>query len=449
MLDIVNIAPESHLSAAASASLQKLQDEVNLHQKSIKEESYLARGIDFLYRADKHTYAAVESLKQKTDLALRQGDYKTIEALSDEVNRKVEKDHDKLALQKDIEFWGASGLKVGAIMMSGGVGLAATAALYAADQARPADQISNQALDAGLGVAKGLVFRGLIGAVMGQSVNFAAKGAELSIGSRASETLLTRGNYYDAMGHASLYNGLGKTFSETLNWKHLAVDGAVLGLAMGAGIGVAKAAEAGGIDLAASPFWSRIAASTTWGASSGAVAEVAAAEAAGETISVKRVAEKALLGGAIFGVAAVPGALQADGFRGDNKAVDSSEGQFRQYKKQGTVQAEQLKADMSWTTSKGEVMQAAAGDWKITGADGSTWSVKPDIFASTYSPVSGKTGVFAKTAITNAQQLTRPITVQTLEGQGSGQVGDYLVKGPQGELYVVPKAKFESMYKQV
>lgn len=54
MLDIVNTAPETHLSAAASASLQKLQDEVNLHQKSIKDESYLARGIDFLYRADKH-----------------------------------------------------------------------------------------------------------------------------------------------------------------------------------------------------------------------------------------------------------------------------------------------------------------------------------------------------------------------------------------------------------
>ncbi len=59
----------------------------------------------------------------------------------------------------------------------------------------------------------------------------------------------------------------------------------------------------------------------------------------------------------------------------------------------------------------------------------------------------GSSGEFAKTAITRAVKLAQPVTIQTLEGQGSGQAGDYLVVGPQGEQYIVPGAKFEAMYR--
>lgn len=120
--------------------------------------------------------------------------------------------------------------------------------------------------------------------------------------------------------------------------------------------------------------------------------------------------------------------------------------EFHEYVKTAGVEAEQLTEPLEWTTASGDKMKAEKGDWKITGADGSTWSVKPDIFAKTYSEVGP--GHYIKTASTKARVLTKATTIQTLDGAGTGNAGDYLVRGVNGEEYIVTKAKFESMYKR-
>ncbi len=122
------------------------------------------------------------------------------------------------------------------------------------------------------------------------------------------------------------------------------------------------------------------------------------------------------------------------------------EGEFHEYVKTQGVEAVQLKESTEWTTSNGDKMKADAGDWKITGPDGSTWSCKADIFAKTYTE--SAPGHYVKTAATNARVLTKPTTIQTLEGTGTGNAGDYLVRGVNGEEYIVSKVKFESMYKR-
>ena len=40
-------------------------------------------------------------------------------------------------------------------------------------------------------------------------------------------------------------------------------------------------------------------------------------------------------------------------------------------------------------------------------------------------------------------------TVKSLEGDSSGKVGDYLVRGPNNEFYIVNGTKFDGMYTEV
>ncbi|HEY9789392.1 MAG TPA: hypothetical protein V6D22_03265 [Candidatus Obscuribacterales bacterium] len=108
--------------------------------------------------------------------------------------------------------------------------------------------------------------------------------------------------------------------------------------------------------------------------------------------------------------------------------------------------AEVSEAPFKWKDWQGNPMDADAGDWRITGKNGSVRSVKPDIFKQTYEETSPGSGMYLKTAITNAEKLTAPAAVKTLEGTGTGQAGDYLITGPQGERYIASKSVFEGKY---
>ena len=133
-------------------------------------------------------------------------------------------------------------------------------------------------------------------------------------------------------------------------------------------------------------------------------------------------------------------------YKAVEKPVDTPSFQFQ---KQGTVKAEVSNQPFDWTDWKGNKMHAEAGDLKVTQPDGSTSSIKKDIFDQTYSAVPGKPGEFAKSAITNAQQLEGDTVVNTLEGLGTGKKGDWLVTGPQGEKYIISGDKFNKLYKGV
>ncbi len=110
-------------------------------------------------------------------------------------------------------------------------------------------------------------------------------------------------------------------------------------------------------------------------------------------------------------------------------------------RKAGTVKAEHLKENIQWKSTNGDTLEGVAGDWKLTGPDGSTWTVKPDIFAKTYGEVTPGSGVYEKTALAKAMKLKVDYSVKSLEGNSSGKVGDYLVRGPNNEFYIVNGAK--------
>jgi hypothetical protein len=452
-------APQDEKSAAEEM-LRSVQQQLKKDDETKHGRSYLGTALDFVWRFDEASNSQLKNYEKEIEKDVKDQNYGAVSKMREEVETALKKDSKHHDIQDGIDLYGGTALKIGALFYGGKVGWGATAGMYALDSAHPADDGWKQALDFGLGATKGVAYKGMLNGVMESTLPLPAKGLALSLGGRGLDTLLTSDNYYDRKtGQYNFSTGLTATGRELTDLKHLAIDGAVMTVGFGLGYGLNRFL---GPVVSNSPLWSRIATSGMAGVSRGAIGEVAAMEAAGEQFSFQRVARSGALMGTVYALAAVPGAIQADHqyhvqHQHDGQQPDhakdgvptndnTAEMQFREFKKVGTVRAEQLHDATTWTTSKGEVMQAAAGDFKLTGADGSTWSVKPDIFQQTYSPVAGSAGEFAKTAITRASQLTQPITIQTLEGQGSGQAGDYLIRGPKGEEYIVPKAKFESMY---
>jgi hypothetical protein len=458
-LEFNNYVTPTDEKSVAEEMLRSVRQELKADEQGKKGRSYLGTALDFVYRFDEGANKKLQNYEAEIDKDIKDQNYGAAAKMREEVDSAVKKDSKHRDIQNGIDLYGGTALKIGALFYGGKVGWGATAGLYALDSARPNDEGWKQALDFGLGATKGIAYKGMLTGVMESNLALPVKGLALSLGGRGLDTLLTSDNYYDQKsGKFNFSTGLRATGRELTDVKHLAIDGAVMTVGFGLGYGLNRFL---GPVVQNSPLWSRIATSGMAGVSRGAIGEVAAMEAAGEQFSFQRMARSGALMGTVYALAAVPGAIQADHqyhVQHQNDAQNhnhdtqtptndnTKDFQFREFKKVGTVRAEQLHESTNWTTSKGEVMHAEAGDMKITGADGSTWSVKPDIFQQTYSPVAGSAGEFAKTAITRASQLTQPITIQTLEGQGSGQPGDYLIRGPKGEEYIVPKAKFESMY---
>lgn len=419
------------LSKEAMQSLTNLKQEIKDHKQQEKSQSYLATGFDYLYNKDEKSLARLELLDKNADAAIKGGDLAAVEKMRQYIDKQIKEDKRVRGVQSDINFYGGTGLKVGAIMLGGPLGWAATGALYMADEAKPADDAKHQVVDAGLGLVKGVAFKGLVGGVMGAEMNLGLKVGSMSLGGRTIDTFLSRDNYYNAKGQFAPITGLKQAATQNFSPTNLAMDAAAAGVGYGLGYGVTKAF---GPVLERSAFWTRIASSGVTGMSNGAIAEINIARAAGESISATKVGTRALTTGALYSVAAIPGAFQAD------------QTDFRQYQKQGTVKAAKLTHSQTWKSTNGDTMTGEAGDWLLSDGKGN-WTVKPDIFAKTYGEVPGSPGEYMKTALGNARRLTFPTKIQTLEGVGTGKAGDYLMRGPAGEEYIVSAEKFNSMYK--
>jgi hypothetical protein len=116
---------------------------------------------------------------------------------------------------------------------------------------------------------------------------------------------------------------------------------------------------------------------------------------------------------------------------------------WRPFTRVGTVTAEQRSAPWTWTSRSGHTMQADAGDWQVE-ADGETWSVREDIFQTSYEHVGGnqwrrRGNVFARPAQPDE-------TIETLEGPTTAAEGDWVIRGTAGEQWPVPGDEFAHRY---
>ena len=122
-----------------------------------------------------------------------------------------------------------------------------------------------------------------------------------------------------------------------------------------------------------------------------------------------------------------------------------SDAGWQQFRRTGTVIAEQRSDPWQWVTRSGETVQAAGGDWIVRENDGvETWSVRDDIFRSRYEHIGGDT--WRRHGVVMARPARGGEVVDTLEGRVTAAEGDWVVRGEQGEEWPVPADEFARRY---
>jgi serine/threonine protein kinase len=103
----------------------------------------------------------------------------------------------------------------------------------------------------------------------------------------------------------------------------------------------------------------------------------------------------------------------------------------RLYRKRHFVHAFRCKDEVTVFKSWGTGV-SKKGDWVIVGPDDDVYTCDAAVFAATYEPVreSNEPHTFRKVGRVLARQMPRAFLVQTLEGTEHGEAGDYLAQNP-------------------
>jgi len=114
------------------------------------------------------------------------------------------------------------------------------------------------------------------------------------------------------------------------------------------------------------------------------------------------------------------------------------------YRRVGEVNARRRYRPWTWTTTSGDVMRASAGDWDVRDDADARWSVRNDVFRTSYRRMRGSRWAAAGVVFARAAQPGE--TIETLEGPSTTVEGDWVVMGDKGEQWSTPDAKFTNRY---
>lgn len=122
-----------------------------------------------------------------------------------------------------------------------------------------------------------------------------------------------------------------------------------------------------------------------------------------------------------------------------------SEPGWQRFQRTGNVLAERQDRPWTWTTHSGQTLRGEAGDWLLRESeDDEPWSVRDDIFRSSYAHVHGHR--WRRLGTVTARPARAGETVVTLEGPVTAQSGDWVVRGDAGEQWPVRAAEFAKRY---
>jgi len=121
---------------------------------------------------------------------------------------------------------------------------------------------------------------------------------------------------------------------------------------------------------------------------------------------------------------------------------------WQQFRRIGTVRAEQRFQPWAWTTRSGETVNAQAGDWVVReSGDGDAWSVRDDLFRASYQHIDEDE--WRRRGVVTARPARPGEVIETLEGPVTASAGDWVVRGEQGEEWPVPAEEFAHRYETV
>jgi hypothetical protein len=119
-------------------------------------------------------------------------------------------------------------------------------------------------------------------------------------------------------------------------------------------------------------------------------------------------------------------------------------GEWAEVTRRGEVTAVRSDTSWTWTSESGATMQGAVGDWRVTDDSGQSWSVAPEIFASTYEHVAGDR--WRRTGRAWARRAVPGEVITSLEGRQTAAEGDWVIRGSQGEEWVTTSEHFAASY---
>ena len=114
------------------------------------------------------------------------------------------------------------------------------------------------------------------------------------------------------------------------------------------------------------------------------------------------------------------------------------------FRRRGEVTAVRRDEPWSWSTSDGTVMQGKAGDWEVTDDEGATRSIAPSIFEKTHAPVDGDR--WRRVGEIRGRQARPGEVVHSLEGDQRARPGQWVLRGVEGEEWLVSAEHLESSY---
>ena len=92
-------------------------------------------------------------------------------------------------------------------------------------------------------------------------------------------------------------------------------------------------------------------------------------------------------------------------------------------------------------------MSGDAGDWLLTGEDGSKWSIRDTDLRRTYRQVDDTT--WERSGVVRARSGEPGEVVESQEGPTVVRHSDWVVEDDEGNRWVVPAAQFAASYQEV
>jgi hypothetical protein len=293
-----------------SADDRRLDKQIQVHRQACDGGSFLDNAIDaaigVVFRKDQEGLLSLEETRAKICRAQTAGNLLVLDQLLRSEDRLVSDRRQALAQKAEIHQYADSFVKSAALFLKGRLALSSAALIYGLDEAKPSGLLPEQAKDLFWGVLKGGCLQTTFEKLGGLSMGVAARGTTLGVASRAVEIGLSS----QTVNRSSDINQwLGKVFAESVSRDLIASDLATFTVAHGL-FGTLNKVSAGKIE--ASPLLARVFTGSTFGISTGAAGEIERERSAGQPLNLQEIAKRSLIQGALDGLAAGAGGVQAD-----------------------------------------------------------------------------------------------------------------------------------------
>jgi hypothetical protein len=128
------------------------------------------------------------------------------------------------------------------------------------------------------------------------------------------------------------------------------------------------------------------------------------------------------------------------------RSFDDPYATWGRFRRRGEVTAVRRGEPWTWTTADGSVMHGGAGDWEVRDESGSR-SVAASIFEKTHEPVGGDR--WRRVGEVRGRQARPGEAVHTLEGDLTARPGQWVLRGVEGEEWLVSTEHLETAYDRV